>query len=498
MRSHETRPEDVRAAFARWALLQPGAPSDAEALVQSIEQSEIHAGLLSTDIQVREGSFRTVTCPRCAGAKKALCGICGGSGKTICAACKGERKAYAYAANGAYRLLNCSSCRGKGEVDCTPCRRGIVTCPTCAGEGREQRWTEVETGRRSAGRVHPEWVARLLGWGEQPADAQVARDGAVIANVERPQALTAADLGEIPPLWLHHLAPAVQRGEHVLRQRLHIVRIPQFTVRYRLGGYDDVVTFVSGRMIAPPPPLVNLFSQRTARLSSLLWLLIAIFGLTMIVALARGMFYWSVPTLLGLAAVGAALVTFYGAALEWTAARRRMRGPMVLCAAFVVLAVAFGFASAPRLAHATRVLAAGNLDAAEQELRALGSNASPAVWADLRRARAEAQYVPAARSAIDRNDWGKAADLIGVARGAGVTTVELENALRTSGEQAVAHAARETNARERLRLRLAAETILVAWERASGNWGTPALISLRTEMARDVAIVEARETARRK
>jgi hypothetical protein len=55
-----------------------------------------------------------------------------------------------------------------------------------------------------------------------------------------------------------------------------------------------------------------------------------------------------------------------------------------------------------------------------------------------------------------------------------------------------AEAKREDDTSRRLRLRLTAEETLVSWETATGAWGTPSLIALRTAMARDVAALERR------
>lgn len=490
MHGEKERHAEVRAAFARWASLQPKAPQDASVLVQSVEESELHAGLLSTDAPLCEGSYRSFVCDHCNGEKNVRCSICGGSGRIRCDACGGQRKIHGYAANGAYRLLKCSTCRGKGEVDCGPCRRGILPCAGCEGEGHVLRWAERETGRRVIPTTHPPWIARHLGWGEHAADTEVARDGTIVAKVERPRALTADDLGNVPPLWLHHLSPTLHRGENVVRQCLRIARIPQFSVRYRLGGDEDSITFTGHRLIASYAGPSNPFARRASRLQSLKWVLATILVIATIGAVARGAFYWSVPTFLGVAALAGSLTAIYGAAREWTCARQRMRLWLAAMVVFLAITVGFAFAAAPRIGHAERLLSSRNLDAAERELRALGVDASPHLWTELRRARASALYIPTARDALDRRDWVRAADAIAAARGAGVATASLEGALRTAGVEAVARAARESNARERLHLRLAAEAMIVAWERASGNWGTPALISLRTEMARDVAIIE--------
>src|SRR5205085_3886856 len=117
-------------------------------------------------LPLRQESNHVAICDECNGDKKIVCRDCGGRGTSMCPACRGGRKMYGYASNGSRRLLNCTTCRGKGELDCNNCRRGFATCQTCGGEGRVQRWIELETWQRSIALRHPEAVARRFGWDE--------------------------------------------------------------------------------------------------------------------------------------------------------------------------------------------------------------------------------------------------------------------------------------------------------------------------------------------
>lgn len=413
--------DDAVAAFVRWASLQAGAPRDVAPLVLGVERSDEYVGLLSTDVQGRRVVWKTVafagkgrvtftsvtietvdawsveagplrqrsdhiaSCDACRGEGKIRCAACGGAGTTTCTACHGLRKRYGYAANGSRRLLNCTTCRGKGELDCEHCRRGIAVCRTCDGNGRVQRWIELETWRRSLAAAHPPSIPLRFGWDANPPSDVVAREAEIVADVEKPRRLAADDLGKVPADWLAQLSPALQPGERVARQRLRIASIPTQTIRYRLGGDEDRIALAGRHLVGPPADWPSAFTRRAAALRRLRIGLAAAGVVLAILSLARGPFFWSIPTTLSLAAFTAALVAVYGGAADWTATRRQTRRWLIAAASGAVLAIALAAAALPRLSHAERLTREGNLDAAEEELRALGSGPGP--WADLHLAR---------------------------------------------------------------------------------------------------------------
>jgi hypothetical protein len=505
MPSPSERPADARAAFTQWASSQAGSPRGVSSLIEDVERADEHVGLLTTEVQGRRAVWKTIAfggkarvtfpsisvesvdawsadaksvrdssdhvamCDACGGVGKSTCDSCSG-GTVTCSSCNGQRKMYGYAANGSRRLLNCQTCRGKGELDCAHCRRGVATCPQCAGGGRVQRWIELEWWRRAISDARPEGIAHTLGWPPNATADMLAPDADVLLDVDKPHRLTLSDLGATPMQWLSQLSPALQPGERIARQHLRIGRLAIHTVRYRLGNTIDRVPFIGYRFIPPSANSRSAFSDRAARLRSLRWLLWSVFLVVGLVSLGRGPASWSVPTLLSLIATAGALFAINGGVAEWTAARRSTHRWLLACAMFVAVAIGCAVAAKPRITETQQVAT-----------------------------------TPAALPVVDTNAllrerrWNEAADAIVAARARGVAEAELKplfDAIGVAGVQAVDAAALQSDARGRLAARIAAEAILIAWERASGTWGTPPLIALRTEMARDVATLE--KAARRR
>lgn len=553
------RQADARAAFAQWAATQPACPGNAASLVERVDGSEQHVGLMNTDVQgrrvvwksvgysgrarvtfpsvsietvdawnvdaasLRERSDHVAICDSCAGAGRNTCNTCAGAGNLACGDCRGERKRYGYAADGSRRLLNCQSCRGKGAVDCPDCRRGVGSCAACDGNGRLQRWIELQWWKRSIGSAHPDALARQFGWDLNPMNEVMARDADIVIDVQRPHRLTAADIGAVPPQWLTELEPRLDSGERVTDQRLRIARVSTHTVEYRLGSECDRVAFTGRRLVPPAALPTSAFARRASFLRGVRWLLLLILGLIAFISFARGSYYWTTPTLLSLGATTAALACVYGGVAEWTAARRRMHQWMLAAATCAVVAIVLALTAMPRLNRAVELIAAGNLDGGERELVALRGDVPAAAWADLRLARIRRttdtdvaraaltniprnlpQYAQAADAAgrllvrdaaahVRAGRWNEAAETIITARSFGAAESQLAPVLETireAGLDQASAAGRVRDAPTRLQQRVAAEAILVAWERASGDWGTHPLIALRTSMAHDVATIE--------
>ena len=259
------------------------ASSRSRITVPSVAITSVDAWNLDA-MAVRRRSDHIAVCETCSGERKVQCGACDGTGADLCGTCGGRRKAYGYATDGSRRLLNCISCRGKGTIDCIHCRRGIASCATCDGEGRVQRWIELEAWERSPASVHPDWIAHQLGWDSNPVNDRMKRDGDMIADLEEPRRLTPGDIGTIPAQWLDRLSSALQPGERIVRQRLRIMRIPSSTIRYRLAGDEDRVTFTGRRLIVRTYGVSTAFERRAAKLRRIRWLVAAIAAIAIIVA----------------------------------------------------------------------------------------------------------------------------------------------------------------------------------------------------------------------
>jgi hypothetical protein len=433
-----------------------------------------------------------------------------------------------------------------------------------------QRWLELEWWSRSISAIHPQTFATRFGWAENPADEVVERDALLVADLDRPHALAAADLGDIPFQWVEVLAPQVMAEERVERQRLRIARVSTHTVQYRLGSAEGRVAFTGRRLLSPFETWPSLFLSRASTLRVLRLLFVAVHGVIVLVSLGRGAFFWSLATLASLIALGFALVAIYRAAAEWTSSRLHMNKWFTAAVASLAVAVVFAWVTLPRAGHADGLIVAGKLDDAESELQALGGRADIRSWADLRLARirnateaesarkelaqiprelpqhaaatdaidrlilarardaaalhrwvdasevlgqlspraqgkqesvavAIAVHIPLARQRIARTHWSEAADSIVAAKHLGAPSGEwkpLADSIRTAGLGAAASAKHERELRNRFRKELAAEEILVSWERTSDRWGTPPLIALRTAMARDVGALERGERLR--
>ena len=87
-----------------------------------------------------------VECHGCGGAKRVDCGKCNGSKKVTCKSCGGDGKKVdkldtLSAMNSKTRSTrivkkNCQGCSGKGQIPCSNCSGGKVTCSTCSGAGK--------------------------------------------------------------------------------------------------------------------------------------------------------------------------------------------------------------------------------------------------------------------------------------------------------------------------------------------------------------------------
>ncbi len=78
---------------------------------------------------------KTVTCSKCSGSKKIKCKNCGGDGKVVD---KLDTLSAVSSSKRSTRIVkkNCKQCSGKGQVNCTECNNGKVSCRKCDAQGK--------------------------------------------------------------------------------------------------------------------------------------------------------------------------------------------------------------------------------------------------------------------------------------------------------------------------------------------------------------------------
>lgn len=530
--------DEVLLAFRRWVSVRPAAPRHVTSLIEHVEISHGYAGLLDTEIHsrrldwasvpvpsrtrltrpavadvdidvwtvephsLRERTLHIAVCHHCAGGKKVRCDACGGSGKSVCGACNGQRKAYGRASNGAYRLLNCTVCRGKGETDCRHCRRGTAVCSHCAGEGRLQRWRQIEPWQRATHGIHPQTVGADFAWQESPTNETVARDAELVIDIDQPHPLTPDDLAGhcgdhlagTYAEWLSVLHVDITAEERIVRQRLRVARIPARRVHYRVGNDHDHVTFTGCRLLPAATADDDAFARRAVRLRALR-VVLALLGIAVIVAsLARGAFFRSFSTFLSLLACCAGLVYIHVAAADWTGARLRTRPWVILSVASLSAAIGFAVAALPRLGHARQLIADGRFGDAEDELRALPGGVPPSAWADLRleRVRHSTDIESARRTMAEIPSASPQHQMAGDAVDRLILATARDEARKSRWSDASASLAELSDrARGRPEAVTLAESVCVAAARASIGRGQWPAAALAIATARRVGVTDA-------
>jgi hypothetical protein len=309
---------------------------------------------------LREETLRLVRCPECAGEKKVVCRTCGGRGSVHCDACGGSGRALG--ARG--YSINCKRCRGQGETRC-PCRDGLVTCPTCGGKGRCQHWLEVTA----------EPISREAAVGDvrlrQTRSTAVSR---VTQEIE-PSAVPES-VGQL-------LASSPFNQHWSAGDRIDRIQIEQHlgfihTLSYRLAGRDgtlEVLEWASSVEGAPRTDVVKRWSILRVAAGCVGLLL----GVSLLLGHAiRGPFYSVSYQTAGLAALAIGLLFAGRRLFETLSVERLRRGKKrgrLAESAVVLLAAAITLLSRqPDLAHAERLIRAGQREAAVRELKALATD----------------------------------------------------------------------------------------------------------------------------
>jgi hypothetical protein len=283
--------------FNAWVRQLPMAPRDPSLLIRSVHLETRHIGRLTSTIdkrtpawreatlpdrsavtrstvtietidpwaatpdQVRASSRCVASCGHCVGQGSVACPACNGSTRAKCSVCDGTGKAYGYAVNGSRRLMNCKSCRTKGEVDCEACTSGKATCSPCQGAGTVTRWIEiVETSRTNVDLERDPEAERTFGWNlsDKQTPAHIERDAQIESEVSSEGPLSRENLAHhVPQGWIEAkwrtIQPKIGTDERIRSQTFHVLEIPAVDVSYTMGDEEaETVRFEGRRMLAPP------------------------------------------------------------------------------------------------------------------------------------------------------------------------------------------------------------------------------------------------------
>jgi hypothetical protein len=421
-------PEEAKAAalkvFAAWTRQLPIAPREPVNLVRSVDLRVQHIGRLSTTVaerkvvwrqaphgraspvtraklkpedvdpwatspeSLRSDSLYITECGPCMGQGSVSCPTCRGTQSVLCSGCGGARKAYGIASNGSRRLMNCKQCGAKGSLPCTTCTAGQVPCSTCRGSGREEHWLEfVETSRSEVLVAMESDQLSVFPWAAQGSQASLAELGAdarLLGERTSQGSLSQDKAAELAPGdWLQSnwqkLKTRLGAHERIQSQSLQIFELPSVILSYALDGFPQTVIRLEGRrMLAPPASADRTFEGHARKLRLAHRILLALAVGIPLAYLFRGAYFWSVGVFaLMLCVVGSAAAAGRFVR-EWTLGEKGARRWGALAFVAVVLAAALALGVEPSIGSVNRNLLAGRLEAAREELVALGSPTKPA------------------------------------------------------------------------------------------------------------------------
>lgn len=423
----------ARGVFATWVGQSPVAPEDPNALVRDVNLERRHWARLETEIAARSATWREkayngseqvfasspptgvadlwVTseeelrrvsrhicrCGTCDGGGQVTCPECGGQARVQCSNCQGTGKAYGYAKNGSRRLMNCRVCSGQLELQCPSCEAGTRQCANCGGSGRRERWLEMAETRRVEVRGGPaEHLPQAFSWSKAAEDAsrdEICVDAMLIGQTDVRGALSDAQVANLAPMTrighqLKDLQPALRNDERIERQSLTVFEIPSVVLTYGLPGTKPAtVRFEGLRMLAPPVNSDESFALRARRLWLTRRVLAGIVLGVPLVYLARGEYFRNglVAVLaVCLGAVAFAMYRLVRSLMLYGIARARVWAWITGIGAVILGGLVVQVE--PSVRAARRFLSSDHLDAAKQELVALGGPERPdhaELWASL-------------------------------------------------------------------------------------------------------------------
>lgn len=424
----------AKRAFESWVSRLPRAPGRSLDLVRSVDIRTRFVARLTTEIEGRRvvecceptssrepprappctrqaidpwnppddlarASRFIVMCWTCSATGRLTCSSCHGTARQACASCEGTGKYYGQTANGAHRVLNCKTCRGKGSVTCKGCTRGKIDCATCQQAKKLACWFEIRSDLRQDVQLVPDGATmQPFSWGQRGATAttdQLGRDARIVDTVAKLRPLTPADLpATVPAGWRIEHGPRLQAridpGERVRSQTLTFLSVPSAAVAYSVLGEQHTVVLEGLRMLAPPTTAAAAepFLRRGRMLARLKLALAALPAAAIAIYAARGDYFvtgGAVGLVTGVVAAAVATGTLAYAAL-WNATLGRRRARIWAVAAIVPVALATLLAAIaePRIERARDLIAAGQLDPAAVELRALDLPIDHVLWGELR------------------------------------------------------------------------------------------------------------------
>jgi hypothetical protein len=307
-------------------------------------------------------------CPYCGGSGIVACPICHGTTRAPCSNCSGSGKVFSQRKNQLFK--NCPQCRGSGRQHCTNCRSGRVPCDPCEASGRVTAWLTLEQTPRTEVVAHPMNAgARVHARLKDPQDF----DGGAWPNRLQTDTGIQTNLSVGP-----ELAPRLdRRADRVTsgRRQAFSAVVRRFTFGTPVGG--------GAVEVAGTPPIVSPTSRWTG-----LWLritfavLLASAGIgasafLYVSYLSRHAWYEKHGAGIPLVLFGIATSLCFAAILAGLLVRRPARSLLGILvptggAVAFALGVVLAFTHArPTLSHARDRVAAGDLEGAQDEARAV-------------------------------------------------------------------------------------------------------------------------------
>lgn len=351
----------------------------------------------TTAEEIRQVSRQICRCEPCEGSGRVACQVCDGKGQQQCANCQGTGKAYGYAKNGSRRLMNCRACMGQLELQCSSCESGRRQCSSCLGSGQKVRWLEMLETKRIDVRVALEGqLPEAFPWKDAASSAsqsEICADVGIAGKTGTDGVLSKTESAKLgPPEWIDQhwpeLQPALASDERVVRQSLFLFEAPSVTVTYALpAGERSIVRFEGLRLLAPPVTCDKSLASRASTLRLCRNVLVGVALGIPLAYVARSEYFRSASVALLSACLVMEAFAVYRFMREFLFdGLARARGWAWLAGFGILIIGGLAFLSEPSPRAARQYLSKDRLDAAREELLALGDPTVPEreeLWASL-------------------------------------------------------------------------------------------------------------------